>query len=331
MHDDAIDSFVYGLERLNIPYYNYGCNRNKNYYYNPYFEDRFKIEHEGIFALEPRKNCKSLTQLKNCYAPYECDPIKNTQCPKTECFIRGGYCHSTFNENYKKEGEKSMMHRTTLGKINYVIKQNFVWNCLEEKIGRRVLDTLNPFMTVRFEQRLEMCSYRGSRSTLWITNDFAGTHDISWPHGDNCPREFMMTGNIVVEVPYEFYREFRTAVENTEYDSSYAFRGWSGYKVLEYADRDRYETTIRALKWELNSLYGIKCADHITPDSIEEVIFNKPATIIKWKDGSKTVVRAQGKDKYDPEKGLAIAIAKKSLGNKHEYYNTFKHWLKKCK
>ena len=32
---------------------------------------------------------------------------------------------------------------------------------------------------------------------------------------------------------------------------------------------------------------------------------------------------------YDPEKGLAMAIAKKALGNKREYYHTFLHWLKK--
>ena len=32
---------------------------------------------------------------------------------------------------------------------------------------------------------------------------------------------------------------------------------------------------------------------------------------------------------FDPEKGLAMAIAKKSLGNKGDYYNEFKKWLPK--
>lgn len=62
---------------------------------------------------------------------------------------------------------------------------------------------------------------------------------------------------------------------------------------------------------------------------IDNVIFNDPATIIFWKDGTKTVVKSQEGETYDPEKGLAMAISKKALGNKREYYNVFKKWLKK--
>lgn len=59
-----------------------------------------------------------------------------------------------------------------------------------------------------------------------------------------------------------------------------------------------------------------------------KVIFNSPATIVFWPDGTKTVVQTRGDDEFDPEKGLAMAIAKKALGNKHEYYHVFKKWLK---
>lgn len=61
---------------------------------------------------------------------------------------------------------------------------------------------------------------------------------------------------------------------------------------------------------------------------IKKVIFNNPATIVLWSDGSKTVVKSH-LDDYDPEKGLAMAIAKKALGNKGNYYNVFKKWLPK--
>ena len=61
---------------------------------------------------------------------------------------------------------------------------------------------------------------------------------------------------------------------------------------------------------------------------IERVIFNAPATIVIWKDGSKTVVKCTHEN-YDPEKGLAMAIAKKALGNKGSYYSVFKKWLPK--
>lgn len=64
--------------------------------------------------------------------------------------------------------------------------------------------------------------------------------------------------------------------------------------------------------------------------NIKDVIFNNPATIVLWKDGTKTVVKAT-EEEYDPEKGLAMAIAKKRYGNKWSYYNVFKHWLKKYK
>ena len=60
---------------------------------------------------------------------------------------------------------------------------------------------------------------------------------------------------------------------------------------------------------------------------IKDVIFNEPATIILWADGTKTVVKCQEGEGYDPEKGLAMAISKKVLGNKGNYYEVFKKWL----
>lgn len=66
-----------------------------------------------------------------------------------------------------------------------------------------------------------------------------------------------------------------------------------------------------------------------TPLSIKDVIFNPPATIVLWADGTKTVVKAQGLDGFDPEKGLAMAISKKALGNKGNYYNTFGKYIEK--
>ena len=62
--------------------------------------------------------------------------------------------------------------------------------------------------------------------------------------------------------------------------------------------------------------------------NIKKVIFNNPATIVFWSDGSKTVVKSY-LDDYDPEKGLAMAISKKALGNEGNYYNVFKKWLPK--
>lgn len=65
---------------------------------------------------------------------------------------------------------------------------------------------------------------------------------------------------------------------------------------------------------------------------IKNVIFNDPATIVFWADGTKTVVKCGENDIYDPEKGLAMAVAKKYLGtNKSHsnYMDEFKKWLPK--
>ena len=61
--------------------------------------------------------------------------------------------------------------------------------------------------------------------------------------------------------------------------------------------------------------------------SIENVIFNNPATIIRWSDGTKTVVKCGANDTFDKEKGLAMAIAKRFCGNKGNYNEIFKKWI----
>lgn len=58
---------------------------------------------------------------------------------------------------------------------------------------------------------------------------------------------------------------------------------------------------------------------------IKNVKFNPPATIVFWADNTKTVVKCNGED-YDPEKGLAMCICKKMLGNKGNYYEVFKKY-----
>lgn len=61
---------------------------------------------------------------------------------------------------------------------------------------------------------------------------------------------------------------------------------------------------------------------------IKDVMFNGMATIVFWADNTKTVVKAIG-ETFDPEKGLAMAIAKKALGNKGNYFNKIKKWTTK--
>lgn len=48
----------------------------------------------------------------------------------------------------------------------------------------------------------------------------------------------------------------------------------------------------------------------------KKVIFNDPATIVYWEDGSKTVVKCGNGDIYDREKGFAMCVLKRLYGEK---------------
>ena len=57
---------------------------------------------------------------------------------------------------------------------------------------------------------------------------------------------------------------------------------------------------------------------------IKKVIFNDPATVVIWDDGTKTVVKCSEGDTYSEWSGLAFCICKKLMGD--EFHKVFKHW-----
>lgn len=81
--------------------------------------------------------------------------------------------------------------------------------------------------------------------------------------------------------------------------------------VREYASQD------------VNATREIYRTFQVTP---EKVIFNDPATIVFWKDGTKTVVKCMEGDTYNPEVGLAMCVCKKLYDSK--YHKFFKHYTK---
>ena len=85
----------------------------------------------------------------------------------------------------------------------------------------------------------------------------------------------------------------------------------------------------KILNYITNDIYTTKEAIKTMRNSIKKIIFNDPATIIIWGNGDKTIVKCGEGETYDPEKGMAMAIAKHFLGDKGNYYETFKKWLPK--
>lgn len=77
-------------------------------------------------------------------------------------------------------------------------------------------------------------------------------------------------------------------------------------------DLGRYETDFDSTKCWADAIFH---PEYVIVPYYKRVIFNNPATIILWKDGTKTVVKCGPNDIYDPEKGLAMCLLKKLCGN----------------
>lgn len=57
---------------------------------------------------------------------------------------------------------------------------------------------------------------------------------------------------------------------------------------------------------------------------IRKVIYNDPATIVLWDDGTKTVVKCHDGDTYSKQVGLLMCIAKKLYGNRGRWYDVLR-------
>lgn len=98
-------------------------------------------------------------------------------------------------------------------------------------------------------------------------------------------------------------------------------RGTNKTIRAEYLSPSEYrEFRDKILKEKNKSIYD---------SMIQRVIFNPPATIVFWRDGSKTVVKCGENDIFDPEKGLAMAISKRAFGDNRDYYEVFAKWVGK--
>lgn len=94
----------------------------------------------------------------------------------------------------------------------------------------------------------------------------------------------------------------------------------SGYHN-DMADNARYMTQAKKMLDDMNAVTAAR------ETSIRKVIFNPPATVVYWSDGTKTVVKCSVNDKFDPEKGLAMAIAKRCANNSGSYYKEIQKWV----
>ncbi len=165
---------------------------------------------------------------------------------------------------------------------------------------RQICASVTEFGTIYCNNFLTWCSYH-------VT-----PHMYYWPKGEVSSTVF---GGYFCDVVK--FGGLIKAVNNMEYDD---------IKTMDKSD-DRMAIAMK--RSIMNSTYGI-------PTSlvhIKDVIFNDPATIVFWSDGTKTVCTCSEQDTYDPEKGLALCVMKKVLYNNkgHIFNNAREKWLKKAK
>lgn len=85
---------------------------------------------------------------------------------------------------------------------------------------------------------------------------------------------------------------------------------------------------IKQLSGEAHKEIEKRRKEIIEMNTPKRIIFNEPATVVFWKDGSKTVAKAHN-ETYDPEKGLAMCYAKKALGDGYEASKKIESLVKK--
>ena len=134
-----------------------------------------------------------------------------------------------------------------------------------------------------------------------MIKDFGNIHNL---HGKICTTADNKKSTVIFEIMETCARQEYTVI-------------WDEVRSLTEAATAIQTDVIR--RFNLDNYSG-------APE-IEKVVFNNPATIVLWKDGTKTVVKCQAGDEYSKETGLAMCIAKKCLGNEGNFNNVFRKWI----
>ena len=112
--------------------------------------------------------------------------------------------------------------------------------------------------------------------------------------------------------------------------------GWKYYKVPDECSVSRLlsdlleeSSVITAGACPPYAMTGTVWTDQNPMPMPLNVIFNDPATIVYWDDGTKTVVKCQPGDVFSAETGLITAMLKKYMGNDNTFNRVVNEWLKR--
>ena len=141
------------------------------------------------------------------------------------------------------------------------------------------------------------------------------------------------------EIGYKIYDEFYRPF--APYGYSYGTDTGKGtdqtiHETWKYKGKNEkgeavYERDDKMMTFKYDLTNGLHIYSELAMPVISKVIFNPPATIVMWDDGTKTVVKTKtsGKkkdqDKFSEEIGLAMAIAKKYYGSRSAFLREVKN------
>lgn len=146
--------------------------------------------------------------------------------------------------------------------------------------------------------------------------------NLKWVMDKTTADSIITSGKVDYEITLNFNGVdiLRINGVEVEYDSHLlCFAG--GYVKLAYKYDECY------LNWKVATRPDLEIRRFYPAPQFKKVIFNDPATIVYWTDGTKTVVECQDGDIFDREKGLSMAFMKKCLGNKGNFNNEIKKWI----
>lgn len=99
---------------------------------------------------------------------------------------------------------------------------------------------------------------------------------------------------------------------------------------LDFMGRIAIENRIGDMRLDLADTKG-RLQKERDKYSVDKIIFNPPATVVIWKDGTKTIVKCGEDEVFDHEVGVAMCYMKKIFGSRSAFKRTVKGYMPKPK
>lgn len=232
--------------------------------------------------------------------------------------------------------EPPTLKKSDILRIDRLLNMDMLRHCrnIEELFEEVFIDMVNRICEERKKRDMDFVNNIATSMSTGTYYPYKSASEVALEKIQKIVEEYLSEINETHKDMGEFYCKYREGEKHPHmlYCRAKDFKGARfGSSFDADANNKAYtlcemDEAVEQIKHHINECHSRNASSR---SSYQEVIFNPPATIVLWSDGSKTVVKCGKNEKFDPEKGLAMCIAKKVLGNKGNYYELFKEWLPK--